>query len=46
MSGETDGSVKIVADKKYDEVLGVHSAADLSQPSETSSEIARFPLVN
>jgi dihydrolipoamide dehydrogenase len=24
MSGETDGFVKIVADKKYDEVLGVH----------------------
>src|SRR5205823_8761226 len=24
MAGETDGFVKIVADKKYDEVLGVH----------------------
>src|SRR5262249_46028335 len=24
MTGETDGFVKIVADKKYDEVLGVH----------------------
>ena len=24
MAGETDGFVKIVADKKYDEILGVH----------------------
>jgi dihydrolipoamide dehydrogenase len=24
MAGETDGFVKIVADKKYDELLGVH----------------------
>ena len=24
MAGETDGFVKIVAEKKYDEVLGVH----------------------
>ena len=24
MAGETDGFVKIVADRKYDEVLGVH----------------------
>ena len=24
MAGETEGFVKIVADKKYDEVLGVH----------------------
>jgi dihydrolipoamide dehydrogenase len=24
MAGETDGFVKIVADKKYDEVLGIH----------------------
>jgi dihydrolipoamide dehydrogenase len=24
MSGETDGFVKIVAERKYDEILGVH----------------------
>jgi dihydrolipoamide dehydrogenase len=24
MAGETDGFVKIVSDKKYDEILGVH----------------------
>ena len=46
MAGETEGFVKIVAEKKYDEVLGVHMIGPRSTELVAEATVALAPRVH